>query len=299
MNRKNSLLLLSFLVLVGCGQSGELYLPDQMRAEEALFERHRLALQLVEAEEQAVNAREKLHQEYEKVGMLPLVEAEKKNKLDANTLNDEANRHLKKINPIKIRVELLEKKLLEEELEQERLRRLLMDDENLPEKEVTSGKSEDAEKMAEQREAEAELGPFDKLLMSGELTDKEKEMVHQAKVISEQAEAARLLARETTLKLEEAHEINGLTDQLEIVSFNEGVVNRLIEEMDAFQEKADGYLQRHQQEQSLRAQVVEQREKEAQLRAEGKREQADEALKALNRTRFKLGRLILEQQRSK
>jgi predicted small lipoprotein YifL len=54
--------------------------------------------------------------------------------------------------------------------------------------------------------------------------------------------------------------------------------------------------QRHQQEQELRAQLAQQEASEQTLRAAGKTEAADEALKQVNRIRYDLGQLILQQQ---
>ncbi len=57
--------------------------------------------------------------------------------------------------------------------------------------------------------------------------------------------------------------------------------------------------QRHQQEQELRTQLAEQEAKEHTLREAGNSAEADEALKEVNRIRFDLGQLLLQQQRSR
>lgn len=63
--------------------------------------------------------------------------------------------------------------------------------------------------------------------------------------------------------------------------------------------EAAALRQRHQQEQDLRARLVEQESKERALREAGNTAEADEALKAVNRIRFDLGQLILQQQQSR
>lgn len=63
--------------------------------------------------------------------------------------------------------------------------------------------------------------------------------------------------------------------------------------------QAQTLRQRHQQEQDLRAQLAVEEAREQSLRSAGNSAEADEALKAVNRIRFDLGQLILQQQQSR
>lgn len=67
----------------------------------------------------------------------------------------------------------------------------------------------------------------------------------------------------------------------------------------ALQAEADQLRQRHQREAALRATLADLEQKEQELREAGELESAEEQLKELNRTRYQLGELILEQQRDR
>jgi predicted small lipoprotein YifL len=63
--------------------------------------------------------------------------------------------------------------------------------------------------------------------------------------------------------------------------------------------EANSLRQRHQRAQSLRQQLAEQEARVEQLRGAGSSAEADEALKEVNRIRYDLGQLILQQQQSR
>lgn len=73
------------------------------------------------------------------------------------------------------------------------------------------------------------------------------------------------------------------------VGADEAAAKRLLSE-------AQTLRQRYQQEQSLRSELVEAEAKEQQLRAAGDTVAADETLKQVNRLRYDLGQLMLQQQ---
>ncbi len=67
----------------------------------------------------------------------------------------------------------------------------------------------------------------------------------------------------------------------------------------ALQSEADRLRQRHQQAATLRATLTNLEQQEQTLRVAGEIEAADEQLKEVNRIRYQLGELILEQQRDR
>jgi predicted small lipoprotein YifL len=67
----------------------------------------------------------------------------------------------------------------------------------------------------------------------------------------------------------------------------------------ALRAEAVSLRQRHQQVQSLQAELAEQEQSETRLRTEGKIEAADNAQKEVNRLRYRLGQLTLQQQTSR